>query len=330
MHPLKSTIGIHFQRFTDKFGPWDAPLGGSVSFKIPAPAALVLQARLSKTGPKASIIPMGDLNLHPPEHPRFPQEADQIQDPHRTPTEHEARILDVFLRYKEIPDFEKFPAPSPKQTADASQRIEQIAAQGSDPIKDQDERVLDLLALIGEHPAVFGNVGYFLAAEIMNAAKNNIETSEFRRAFFREYEPMMTGIREYLRRAANLRRRAHTVKYSRSNVPPTQSGSPERRAAAKEQMELVQGMADYYVMEKFWRTLEIVCSYPDFFSEDQYNQLATRKGIEQAWRAHLAKARQDFDYYKSIVHTGQLFRQMVDSALEVLRTIIRERPSETV
>jgi hypothetical protein len=268
---------------------------------------------------------MEELNLHPPEHPRFPREADQIQDPHRSPTEHEARILDVFLRYKEVPNFETLPPPTADQFSEASRRIEEIAAQPADPLKDQDDRVLDLLALIGDHPQVFGNVGYFLAAEIMNAAKNNIDTSEFRAAFFREYEPMIPRIREYLRNAANLRRRALSVKYNQTNVPPTQRGSPERRAAAKEQMELVQNLADHYVMEKFWRTLEIVCSYPDFFSREQFDQLATRKGIDQAWRAHLAKARQDLDYYKSIVRTGELFRQMVDSALEVLRTIIREK-----
>ena len=268
---------------------------------------------------------MGELNLHPPEHPRFPSEADHIQDPHRSPTPHEARILEVFMRYKEVPDFEKLPDPTPEQLAEAARGIEAIAAQPPHPLKDQDDRVLDLLALIGDYPEVFGNVGFFLAAEIMNAAKNNIETSEFRRAFFEEYEPMIPAIRDYLRRAANLRRRALSAKYSHSNVPPTQHGTPERRAAAKEQMELVQGMPDHYVMEKFWRTLEIVCSYPDFFSKAQYDQLATRKGIDQAWRAHLAKARQDYDYYKSIVQTGTLFRQMVDSGLEVLRTIIREK-----
>lgn len=270
---------------------------------------------------------MGELNLHPPEHPRFPREADAIQDPHRSPTEHEAHILSVFMRYKTVPDFDSLPAPTLERMDAASERLDQIAAQPPDPLKDQDDRVLDLLALIGDYPEVFGNVGFLLAAEIMNAAKNNIDTSEFRRAFFREYEPMIPEIRDYLRRAANLRRRALSVKYSYSNVPPTQRGSAERRAAAKEQMELVQGMADHYVMEKFWRTLEIVCSYPDFFTKDQYDQLATRKGIQQAWRAHLAKARQDLDYYNSIVRTGQLFRQMVDSALDVLRTIIRERRS---
>lgn len=268
---------------------------------------------------------MGELNLHPPEHPRFPRDADRIQDPHRSPTEHEGRILEVFMRYKVVPDFDNLPEPTSEQFAAASREIERIATQPSHPLRDQDERVLDLLALIGDQPEVFGNVGFFLAAEIMNAAKNNIDTSEFRRAFFEEYEPMIPSIRDYLRNAANLRRRALSAKYSRSNVPPTQHGTPERRAAAKEQMELVQGLDDHYVMEKFWRTLEIVCSYPDFFSKDQYDQLANRKGIDQAWRAHLAKARQDLDYYKSILHTGQLFRQMVDSALEVLRTIIREK-----
>jgi hypothetical protein len=271
---------------------------------------------------------MGELNLHPPEHPRFPSDAERIQDPHRNPTEHEGRILDVFMRFKEIPNFDALPAPTAEEIAAASARIDAIAAQPPDPLKDQDDRVLDLLALIGDYPSVFGNVGFFLAAEIMNAAKNNIETSEFRRAFFREYEPMIPGIRDYLRRAANLRRRALSVKYSQANVPPTQRGSPERRAAAKEQMELVQNLADHYVMEKFWRTLEIVCSYPDFFSREQFDQLANRKGIEQAWRAHLAKARQDLDYYKSIIRTGELFRQMVDSAVDVLRRIVHEKSGQ--
>ncbi len=229
------------------------------------------------------------------------------------------------MRYKDVPKMEALSEATPEQIADASRRVEEIAAQPADPLRDQDDRVLDLLALIGDHPQVFGNVGFFLAAEIMNAAKNNIDTSEFRRAFFREYEPMIPGIRDYLRNAANLRRRALSVKYNQANVPPTQRGSAGRRAAAKEQMELVQNLADHYVMEKFWRTLEIVCSYPDFFSREQFDQLANRKGIEQAWRAHLAKARQDLDYYKSILRTGQLFRQMVDSALEVLRRIIREK-----
>jgi hypothetical protein len=266
---------------------------------------------------------MGELNLHPPEHPRFPHNVDALQDPHRTPSAHEQRILDVFMRYKTIPDFSSLPAPTSDDLATASRRVESIAAQPADPLRDQDERVLDLLTVIADYPAVFGNVGYFLAAEIMNAARSNIETAEFRRAFFEEYGPMIPEVREYLRRAANLRRRSRSVKYSRDNVPSGRWASNERRAAAKEQMELVQGLADHYVMEKFWRTLEIVCSYPDFFSQEQYQQLAGKKGIEQAWKAHLAKARQDLSYYKSIIQTGILFRQMVDSALEVLRNIVK-------
>ena len=271
---------------------------------------------------------MGELNLHPPEHPRFPREADLIQDPHRSPTAHEKRILEVFMRYKTVPDFDSLPAPGSEEMMAASEKIEEIARQPQDALADQDERVLDLLALISEHPTVFGKVGYFLAAEIMNAARNNIETSEFRRAFFREYGPMREPIRDYLRETANLRRRGLNVSYSQKRVPREQWGSPERRAAAKEQMELIQGMADHYVMEKFWRTLEIVCSYPDFFTREQFEQLANRKGIDQAWRAHLAKARQDLTYYNSILQTGVLFRQMVDSALDVLRTIIREHRAE--
>jgi hypothetical protein len=271
---------------------------------------------------------MGELNLHPPEHPRFPRGADALQDPHRAPSPHEKRILEVFMRYKEVPDFDAFSAPAPERLTEAWRHLEAVAEQLPDPVRDQDERVLDLLAAITDFPEVFGRVGYFLAAEIMNAARNNIETAEFRRAFFQEYEPMIPEVREYLRRAANLRRRSLGAKYAKSNVPPDGWGSAERRAAAKEQMELVQGMADHYVMEKFWRTLEIVCSYPDFFSREQYDQLVTRKGIEQAWKAHLAKARQDLTYHKSIIQTGQLFRQMVDSGLEVLRTVIKEHSAK--
>src|SRR4029078_1216514 len=102
------------------------------------------------------------------------------------------------------------------------------------------------------------------------------------------------------RRAANLRRRSHGVRYSPKNVPSAQWGSAERRAAAKEQMELVQGLADHYVMEKFWRTLEIVCSYPDFFSKEQYDQLAARKGIEQAWRETPGEGREGLSYFYSV------------------------------
>ncbi len=291
--------------------------------------ALFGASRLSIVSARASMGIMGELNLHPPEHPRFPAGADAIQDPQRSPTEHEKRILEVFLRYKEIPDFGQLAAPTIHRMAEAEHRLDELTAQAVDALHDQDERVLDLLSMITDFPEVFGNVGYFLAAEIMNAARNNIQTSEFRRAFFREYEPMIPGIRDYLRRAANLRRRGLKVKYSQKNVPTAQWASPERRAAAKEQMELVQGMADFYVMEKFWRTIEIVCSYPDFFTKEQYDQLATRKGIEHAWKAHLAKARQDLTYYKSIVQTGALFRQMVDSALEVLRTVISEKRKES-
>lgn len=268
---------------------------------------------------------MGELNLHPPEHPRFPQRAEALQNPQRSPTVHEKRILEVFMRFKEVPDFDALRAPTPEELKEASERIGRIEAQAPDPVRDQDERVLDLLVLITDFREVFGKVGYFLAAEIMNAARGNIDTAEFRRAFFTEYEPMIPKVREYLREAANLRRRTLGLRYAKENVSERARGSAERRAAAKEQMELIQGMPDHYVMEKFWRTLEIVCSYPDFFTEEQYQQLVTRKGIEQAWRAHLAKARQDLTYYQSIIQTGKLFREMVDSALNVFRTVIKER-----
>ena len=271
---------------------------------------------------------MGELNLHPPEHPRFPKRADALQDPHRSPTPHEQLILEVFMRFKEVPAFEELAEPTAEQLREAAVRLDKVAAQPADPIQDQDGRVLDLLSTISDFPEVFGKVGYFMAAEVMNAARNNIETAEFRKAFFEEYEPMIPSVREYLRHAANLRRRGLSMKYARGQVPEGRRGSAERRAAATEQMELVQGMPDCYIMEKYWRTLEIVCTYPDFFTEDQHRQLTSRKGIDEAWKAHLGKARQDLTYYKSIASTGALFRKMVDSAIEVLQRVIKERSAE--
>jgi hypothetical protein len=271
---------------------------------------------------------VAELDLHPPEHPRLPREAEKLQDPHRSPTDLESYIYKVFLRFKELPDFDAQPAPTPHELQKASEVLDEIASRPPHPLEDQDERILQLLNLISDYPHLFGKIGYFLAAEIMNAARNNIQNSEFRRAFFREYAEAMPSIREYLRNVAGLRRRARSANYSPRNVPPTQWGNAERRAAAREQMELIQALPDYYVMEKFWRTVEIICAYPDFFSKSQFEQLTSRKGIEQAWRAHLAKARQDFNYYKGIIRTGEMFRKMVDSAVEALRTIIRERIAE--
>lgn len=268
---------------------------------------------------------MAELDLHPPEHPRLPRDADKLQDPHRSPTAHEARILEVFMRFKDIPKFDELPAPTGAEIDEAGQRLEMIEHMPPDPLSDQDERVLELLLLISDYRNVFGNLGYFLAAEIMNAAKKNIETTEFRRAFFREYLEAMPTIRDYLRRVAGLRRRGQGVKYLPSNVPKGQWGSRERRAAAQEQMELVQGLPDYYVMEKFWRTLEIVAAYPDFFTREQFEQLAAKRGIDQAWRAHLSKARQDYNYYLGIIHTGDLFRKMVDSGIDVLKRLLAEK-----
>lgn len=271
---------------------------------------------------------MAELDLHPPEHPRFPREAEKLQDPHRSPTPHEAQILDVFMRFKDIPDFETLPAPTEQEMNEAEARLNAVLQIAPDPLLDQDERVLELLLVISDFKNVFGRLGYFLAAEIMNAAKKNIETAEFRRAFFKEYGEAQPMIRDYLRRVAGLRRRGLSAKYLPSNVPAGQWGSRERRAAAQEQMELVQGLPDYYVMEKFWRTLEIVSVFPDFFSKDQFEQLSNRKGIEQAWRAHLAKARQDLNYYHGIITTGHLFRKMVDSAVDVLKRMIVEKRNE--
>ncbi|MGV3771757.1 MAG: hypothetical protein ACO1QB_02575 [Verrucomicrobiales bacterium] len=269
-----------------------------------------------------------DLELNPPEHPRFPRNAEELQDPNRSPSEHERRVWDVFLRFKEIPSFDELPQPTEAEKLEASNRLDALLIQPEDIIKDQDERVLQLFEIIADYPHIFGKVGYFMAAEIMGASKNNMENSEFRRAFIRDYLPALPEVREYLRQVAGLRRRGRGAKYDPANVPKGKWGGPERFAAAREQMELVQGLADHHVMEKYWRTLEIVCAYPDLFKKEQYDQLASKTGIDQAWRAHLSKAREDWNYYRGIQKTAAMFRSMIDSAIEALKRVIVEGPPQ--
>lgn len=267
---------------------------------------------------------MGSL-LFPPEHPAFPKEAKELRDPHRPPSEHEQRILAVFLKYKTIPDFAQLAPPDAAQIDAVLPQIDRLRRQPPDAISDQDTRLLDLLGLISAHPAVFGSAGYQVAAELIGAYRSVAQSCEFRAAFFREYQPMIGTVRQYLRQAAELRRRAGQASYSEESVPPGQWGSDLRWASAQAAMEEIRNLPDCYVMEKFWKTLEIICAYPDFFSAEQYERLSAQAGIEQAWRAHLFKARQDWTYYQSILHTGQLFRQMADSTLEALETIARQR-----
>jgi hypothetical protein len=265
---------------------------------------------------------MAAPDLHSPEHPNFPRDAEKLQDPRRPPTDHEQYILNVVMRFKTLPDFAALPKPTVQEKDDALRRLEELERMPKDPISDQDDRVLALALIIADYPSLFGQMGCYLAAQILSAVKT-VETSEFRRAFIREYLPALPGLRDYLKRLATLRRRGRSAKYDPNSVPKAAWGTPERRAAAREQMELVQGLADYYLMEKYWRMLEIVGSYPDFFTKEQFDQLTANAGIEQTWRAHLAKARDDWNYYKTVVNSGTVVRQVVDSAIGVLREIIR-------
>jgi hypothetical protein len=226
------------------------------------------------------------------------------------------------MRFKTLPDFAALPKPTVQEKDDALRRLEELERMPKDPISDQDDRVLALALIIADYPSLFGQMGCYLAAQILSAVKT-VETSEFRRAFIREYLPALPGLRDYLKRLATLRRRGRSAKYDPNSVPKAAWGTPERRAAAREQMELVQGLADYYLMEKYWRMLEIVGSYPDFFTKEQFDQLTANAGIEQTWRAHLAKARDDWNYYKTVLNSGTVVRQVVDSAIGVLREIIR-------
>jgi hypothetical protein len=83
----------------------------------------------------------------------------------------------------------------------------------------------------------------------------------------------------------------------------------------------VQSLPDYQVMEKYWRMLEIVSAYPDFFTPEQVQNLASHSGIERTWKAHLAKARSDLDYYRNVLKTAAMMRDVVNGAVQALKQL---------
>jgi hypothetical protein len=267
---------------------------------------------------------MPGVDLHSPEHPPFPRNAEQLRDPNRAPTEHERYIAEIMARFQNPPDFATLPPATPEQRKDAIARLEEIIELPPETIQDQDDRILAMCATVAENPAVFGESGYYLASEIMRACKT-IETSEFRRAFMRDYLPQVENVRKYLNSLAALRRRATRAQYDPKNVPPGRWGNPERRAAAREQMELVQGLPDHAVMEKYWRMIEIVCQFPDLFAREQFDKLKNNAGIERTWKAHLAKARDDLNFHHAVVLSGAALREVVQSSVKVLKELAEAR-----
>jgi len=267
---------------------------------------------------------MAGIDLHSPEHPPFPSNAELLRDPNRAPTEHERYIAELMSRFDKPPDFKALPPATPEQLAEALTRLDELVGLPPETIQDQDDRVLAMCATVAENPAVFGETGFYLASEIMRACKT-IETSEFRRHFMREYEPAVENARKYLRGLAALRRRAKRAIYDPVNVPPGRWGNPERRAAAREQMELVQGLPDHSVMEKYWRMLEIVCQFPDLFTREQFNKLKENTGVENTWKAHLAKARDDLNFYRAVTLSGMALREVVLNSVKVLKEIANTR-----
>jgi hypothetical protein len=267
---------------------------------------------------------MATPELYSPEHPTFPREAEQLRDPNRAPTEHERYIAEVFSRFQQFPDFATLPPATEEEKTTALSRLDELFGLPPETIQDQDDRVVAMCATVAQHPAVFGETGYYLASEIMRACKT-IETSEFRRAFYRDYEPMIESVRRYLKGLAALRRRAKNAVYDAKVVPPGRWGNPERRAQAREQMELVQNLPDHAIMEKYWRMMEIICQFPDLFSREQFDKLKTNKGIEQTWKAHLAKARDDLNFYNVIKLSGVALREVVQNSVKVLKEIAETR-----
>ncbi len=267
---------------------------------------------------------MAGLDLHSPDHPPFPGNAELLRNPNRPPSGHERYIAEVFSRFQSLPDFPSLPPPTPAQLAAALDRLQELVDLPPEIIQDQDDRVIAMCATVSENPAVFGETGFYLASEIMRAC-NTIETSEFRRAFMLEYEPAAPRVRSFLRGLAGLRRRALRAQYDPKNVPPGRWGNPERRAAAREQMELVQALPDHSVMEKYWRTLEIVCQFPDLFSREQFDKLRQSSGVEKTWQAHLAKARDDLNFFRAVTLSGQALREVVQSSVKVLKELAQTR-----
>jgi hypothetical protein len=267
---------------------------------------------------------MAGIDLHSPEHPPFPHNAEALRDPNRTPTEHERYIAEIMSRFQNPPDFTSLPPAAPEQRAEALSRLDELVGLPPETIQDQDDRILALCATVAENPAVFGDSGYYLASEIMRACKT-IETSEFRRAFMRDYLPQIENVRKYLNALASLRRRAKRAEYDAKNVPPGRWGNAERRAAAREQMELVQTLPDHAVMEKYWRMMEIVCQFPDLFAREQFDKIKNNSQIEKTWKAHLTKARDDLNFYNAVVLSGAALREVVHSSAKVLKELAEAR-----
>jgi len=140
--------------------------------------------------------------------------------------------------------------------------------------------VLALALIIADYPALFGQMGCYLAGQILRERCGKpLKPASFAAHLFANTF-RRCRIARLLRRLATLRRRGRSTKYNPDFGSQSFVGTPERRAAAREQMELVQGLPDYYLMEKYWRMLEIAGSYPDFFPSP-IRSLTTNTGIEQ-------------------------------------------------
>src|SRR5436190_860664 len=112
---------------------------------------------------------MPAVDLHSPEHPPFPKEAEQLRNPDRAPTEHEQYIAEVFTRCQTTPDFAALPKPTEEERAAAIGRLDELVGLPPETIQDQDDRVIAMCAIVAMNPAVFGETGYYLASEIMRA-----------------------------------------------------------------------------------------------------------------------------------------------------------------
>jgi hypothetical protein len=254
------------------------------------------------------------------DHPIFPHNAEELRDPKRAPTRHEQEIMGVLMRFKDVPDFASLPAPTPEERADAVQRLDELLARPTDIIADQDDRLLELALIVADHMNIFGKSGFFMAVELVGGSKL-IEQSEYRRAFFTEYEPAIPQVRNYLRELASMRRRAKEARDAEPPALKNPSITGERSAAAQEQMELVEAMADHQVLEKYWRMLEIVSNYRDVFTPEQFAMVAGNEKADISYRAHLAKARDEYNQYKTILRTSGIMRELSDNVIRALREV---------
>jgi len=144
--------------------------------------------------------------------------------PSRT-TEHEKYILDVVMRFKNAAEFRNMPKPTGRNAMKHSGGLDELQKMPSDPILDQDDRVL---ALGIDHRGLsraLGQMGCYLC----RANSRSGETIENQRVSPRIYSRIPSGaagIARLFAKAGHLAATRRSTKYNPDSVPRASSGTP--------------------------------------------------------------------------------------------------------